>query len=442
MEAIARNALRWRDGYNPLRSLTIARTVVLREAYDRGEMAEVQWTFRSVERSDADLLALVERRTAAILEMDWSIRTAAADKPGYDAALAVEQAGALRESYDRIDNLYEALEHLALAIFRGFAHLQKQTSRGQSPALIDHLEPVQQWNVVRDGSGPRWKYNPEAAIASFAGLPNTMRLDPAEFIILEQPRPIDFHALPKCARTILGERDWSGFVDIYGIPSGIVILPPEVPPGQERAYAEQGHRISQGHSGVLPGGCEYRPNASPPGAGPFRSYLDYLTEKLVLAGTGGLLTMLTQSGSGTLAGAAHADTFRQLARGQARRISECLQKQLDAGILSGQFPGRPVLAFFALDFQAAPETGEIVQHVLQLSQAGYQMQAEDLSERTGYKLETKARAQIAPTDLARPTDPTASGDPLSGEIQPIKSRAVELRGALRPSAPSPLTSQT
>ena len=396
MEALARNALRWRDSYNPLRSLTIARTVALREAFDRGEMAEVQWAFRSLERSDADLLALVERRTAAILDLDWNVRTATPGKPGYDTALAAEQAAALREAYDRIDNLYEALEHLALAVFRGYSHLQKQSSVLQLHSWIDHLEPVDQWNVVRDGSGPRWKYNPEAQSTGFSGLPDSMLMDPDEFIILEHPRPIDFHALPKCARTTLGEKDWTAFMDVFGIPSGIIIMPPEVPPGKEQAYAEHAQRLSQGASGVLPNGSDYRPNASPTMTGPFRGYLDYFTEKLVLAGTGGLLTMLTQSGSGTLAGGAHADTFRLLARGHGRRLSEGLQKQFDSVVLKAAFPGKPALAYFTLDFQAAPETDEIVDHALKLSQAGYLMDVEDLSERTGYNLLEKPGAPPPP----------------------------------------------
>ncbi len=389
MEAIARNALRWRDSYNPLRALTVGRTVVLREAYDRGEMAEVQWTFRTLERADADLLALVERRTSAILEMDWDIRTAPASRPGYDARLAAEQAAALREAYDRIDNLYEAIEHLAMAVFRGYAHLQKQNSELETRNAPTHLEPVNQWNVVRNGSGPDWKYNPEARSAGFATLPDSARLDPAEFILLEHPRPVDFYALPKSARTVLAEKDWTAFLEIYGVPSGIIILPPEVLPGKERAYAESAQRLSLGASGVLPNGSAYQPNAHPPGAGPFRGFLDYFTEKLVLAGTGGLLTMLTQSGSGTLAGGAHAEAFRQLARGHSRRISECLQHQLDLPLLRARFPGQPVLAYFTLDFQAAPETSEVVDHAQKLSAAGYMMDTQDLSERTGYRLVEK-----------------------------------------------------
>ena len=43
---------------------------------------------------------------------------------------------------------------------------------------------------------------------------------------------------------------------------------------------------------------------------------------IVLAATGGLLTMLAQSGSGTLAGGAHSDTWRDLVSGIASEVAE------------------------------------------------------------------------------------------------------------------------
>ncbi|MCX6904541.1 MAG: hypothetical protein NTW03_13880, partial [Verrucomicrobia bacterium] len=133
---ISRHVNNWRDGLNPARALTIQRAVALLDAYDRGQMADVQWTFRKMERSHPDLLALVKRRTGSIMEMDWDIRVKSEDRnpksernPKSDTeTLAEQQAAALREAYERIDNLYEAIGHLALAAFRGFAHLQKQTS--------------------------------------------------------------------------------------------------------------------------------------------------------------------------------------------------------------------------------------------------------------------------------------------------------------------------
>jgi phage gp29-like protein len=439
-----KQTLRWRDALNPLRQLTLARVVALREAYDRGEMADIQWAFRAVERSDADLLALIERRTGAILEMDWNVKKAEGKKQqtgsehspasrapsSPDEVLAEEQAAALREAYESLDNLYEGIEHLSLAIFRGYAHLQKQPH---------HLEPVEPWNVVRNGSAPQWKYNPEARPVPFASLPDSLLMDPAEFVILEHPRPIDHYALPKHVRTALAERDWTTFVDIYGVPSGVVILPPQVPAGREDEYAQRAQSISEGAAGSLPNGADYKPNDGPRGINPFRGFLDYFTEKLVLVGTGGLLTMLAQSGSGTLAGGAHADTFRTLARGHGRRISEALQRQFDQPFLQAQFPGKPVLAYFTLEFQAEPDVEKAVEHILKLSQAGYTVTREEISERTGYEVTAKPPPVPLPGaplpkregrgEGDQPVPPTPDSEP-TAELQAIRNRLSELRRTL------------
>src|SRR5262249_25606665 len=67
---------RWRDDYNPSRGLDLARCVTLLEQYQRGEMADPQWTYFFLEQSDPDLFAILERREAALLELDWEIKVA------------------------------------------------------------------------------------------------------------------------------------------------------------------------------------------------------------------------------------------------------------------------------------------------------------------------------------------------------------------------------
>ncbi len=84
------------------------------------------------------------------------------------------------------------------------------------------------------------------------------------------------------------------------------------------------------------------------GKAPFRDHLDYLDKQITLLGTGGLLTMLTESGSGTLAGGAHQQAFDQVAKGDAVLISEALQRDFDKPLLDQYFPGWPVEAGFAL----------------------------------------------------------------------------------------------
>ena len=103
--------------------------------------------------------------------------------------------------------------------------------------------------------------------------------------------------------------------------------------------------------------------------------------------TGGLLTMLAQSGAGTLAGNAHMETFRQIARGDAAMLSEVFQRQFDAPLLAEFFPGEPALAYFEFAPAATDESSRVVEDALKLAKAGVLVDPEELSEKTGYRLE-------------------------------------------------------
>jgi hypothetical protein len=80
----------------------------------------------------------------------------------------------------------------------------------------------------------------------------------------------------------------------------------------------------------LPNGSDVKFPSETRGNQPFLERLSRLDEELVLAGTGGKLTMLAESGSGTLAGNAQADGFADIAAAEALEISEVFQKQFDA----------------------------------------------------------------------------------------------------------------
>jgi hypothetical protein len=101
-------------------------------------------------------------------------------------------------------------------------------------------------------------------------------------------------------------------LEVYGIPSTFQVGPPGVMPEKEQEYLQ-----------------------------------------ITLLGTGGLLTMLTESGSGTLAGSAHQEAFNQVAKADAVMVSEALQRDFDAPLLEAAFPGWPAEAAFELSMEAA-----------------------------------------------------------------------------------------
>lgn len=394
---------RWRERYNPLRQLTISRAVTLLESYQRGEMADPQWTYFFIEQSDPDLFAILERREAALLELDWNIKLVSGrwdnSDPrhnGFDGNLAAEQAAALRESYEGIDNLDDAFSHLQLATFRGYSHCEKYRN---ADGDVFHLEIVDQWNMVRDLLRGRWKYNPAAIQTTFYNLPNDMLADPRNFLIRERDRHVNRIALLKFIRNGLADKDWDAFIEIYGIPSGVVIGPPGIQPGKELEYQAAAQEISLGGSGYLPNGSQYETNDQPRGNAPFKIRMDYLSEKLVLAGTGGLLTMLTQSGSGTLAGNAHMEAFQSIARAEAKKISGVFQRQFDAEELDRKFPGKPHLAYFEIAANDELDPNDIVKQAETLRRAGYGIKIEQLAEKTGYELYDAPMPEVIRDDI-------------------------------------------
>jgi phage gp29-like protein len=389
-------ANRWRDSYNPLRALTLTRVVSLLEAGERGEMAELQWAYRSIEKRNAVCRALILRRASALLKLDWDVKVTEELPAGVTDAMAEAQRNTLRSWYDRIDNLREAIRALALAEFRGYAHLQIQSEDGTAAGIEAVgtgricLKPLHQWHWVRDGSDGQWGWNEAASVVSWAGIsPDNRVEDPKAWglIIREAPMPVDELALIGFVRKSMSQKDWDAFVEIYGIPGGVVIMPPGVPDGKEAEYEDSAVKVAEGGSGALPNGSTYEPNDAPGGNNPFRDHIQYQDSELVLAGTGGKLTMLTESGSGTLAGGAHQDAFDEIAEGEANEISEVMQRQFDRRVLDLVHPGEPHVAYWELAAEPTDDTDKLVERVVKLKSAGYRASAEEVSERTGLDLE-------------------------------------------------------
>lgn len=410
---------RFREQYNPLQGLSLRRAVELASAYFRGDMADLQWTYFFIEQTDADLLALIELRLGRLVEMDYNIQT----EEDADEKLAQDQRAFLEEKFYRIDNLTEAIEHLGMAPFRGHAHCEKWMEGGE----LTHLELVDQWNVVRDGLVGGWKYNPSARSTSYRALGDEVIMPPENFLFRQVRRPINRLALYKFVRDNLANVDWDAFNAIFGIPSGVVTGPPDVPADKEDQYEAAANDIAEGGSGYLPHGAGYTQNKAPGGTNPFKERLEYLSQKLVLAGTGGKLTMLTEAGSGTLAGGAHADVFATIASADARRISEVFNRQLVKGWLDEAFPGQKQVAYFALAANEETDVSQIIEDISKLSTAGFQVEPEEASARTGYTLTLKA-APPAPSGFPFGGAPGGGPGAISNRKSKIKNSTVAAAG--------------
>lgn len=410
----------WRDQYNPLRGLTIRRAITLLEEGERGAMADLQWTFRFIEMQDATLGALVERRTSAIQQLDWDIKVRD-DLPAGKKRVAAVQAAALRQTYEGCRNLSEALEFLAMASFRGFSHLEKVEDGAGNLIALD---PVDQWFWVRDGLYGTWQYNPTSAIGKKTGTP--VRL--SRFVVREVARPINRVALVCYVRKGLSQKDWDGFIESYGIPAVFVVMPESVPADKVDEYLSAAEQVSSDGRGVLPGGSEIKTvDNGARGNNPFKEHLEYQDSQLILRGTGGKLTMLNDAtGLGSGNSDAHEETFKAIARAEAKEISEILRAQIDAEILDRVTPGEKAWAYFELAANEETDTSQVVTDVVALKGAGYAVRKEWIAEKTGYEFETAPAPAPASVPPIRNRANAPAEDPATSRLR--KAHATSLQG--------------
>jgi len=436
LQAIAK----WRAQFNPLRGLSFQSAVTLLEQGERGQYADLQWTYRFVEKRDATLRALKKLRLSAIQKLDWDIKLVDSSKDPALQAPAEKQAAVLRVAYEKIDNLQQAIGFLALAEFRGFAHLEKVYEGDNPTASVVHLDPVPQWHWVRDTMYGPWQYNAQAASTN-----RGEEIDPQHWLIREVEDPINEIGLLAFLRKNLSQKDWDGFVEVYGIPPLFAEMPANVPAGKEAEYQAMAEAVVSDMRGTLPNGAKMQTvDAGGRGTNPFRDHLTYQDEQLVLAGTSGKLTMLNgPTGLGSGQSDVHQATFDELAEAEAGTISEIFQKQFDRAVLDANgFEGQPALAYFKIAAEDKADIGQVLDHAVKASQAGYRIDAAELSEKTGYALTTAAPVQpgfgsnIPPRTLNRasPLSPPSDafrtaalqrlGTALAKDLQPLRS-AIE-----------------
>jgi hypothetical protein len=284
-----------------------------------------------------------------------------------------------------------------------------------------------------------WYWNPEARQVGVRSLPPENRIVPEDFIVRTVARHVNRPALIKYIRKNLGEKNWSSYVEIYGIPPVIIIMPPNVAKGREAEYEQAAADVASGGRGTLPNGTQVEFAGEARGSQPFKEYCDWIDGQMVMLGTGGLLTVLSMpQGMGSGSSGEHGDAFRQLARAESYRISEIFQRQLDKATLARLFPGKPALAYFEIAAREQNDPSKILTDAGLAKNAGFAMDADELSERTGYTL-TEAAAPVPPppmppdaggaalNSVPRRSSQGEAGAPPASPMEPI---LVELEGLL------------
>ena len=171
------------------------------------------------------------------------------------------------------------------------------------------------------------------------------------------PYHIDYPAMTIYLRSAVGEKGWAKFVERFGIPPCILTLPSDIPNDQIGEWRRAAEKVAEGGSGAMPNGTGVNFCDGARGINPFKDFIHNQRELIVLMSTGGLLTSLTESGSGTPAGGAHSETWAEVRRMDSAKIGSVLNRTVGDTILERAFPGRPKLAYFAFDAEAVPSNG-------------------------------------------------------------------------------------
>lgn len=394
--------LRAKRTQNPLSGLNPAKVRRLYELYREGKYADVQLAWDALEEYDDMLGTVLERRQSALGEMEWDVLIDAR-AVGEDAAmqeLAEAQQDYITRRLREVENLSDAIKWLGLANFRRYSALEVLPAGGGERWL-----PIHHWLLCRPALEGAWCYN-ELAETSCT---RTEPIDMSAVILREVARPIDLVAMFLISAKEAAIDGWDSFLEVFGNPALFFKMPPGTSDAQRDEFAAIIKEISSDGSGVYPDGGEiHTVETSAANADAFSSRAEWCDKALVRRATGGLLTVLAESGSGTLAGSAHMEAFRQIAANDAISIAECINRQYVRRRIAAEFPGMPVLVYFTLTQPEINDRAATVNMLCQLAGQRWRATDEAVSEEVGVEVHTE---EAAPQPPMMNTNPHTPGTP-------------------------------
>ena len=403
---LLQHALVQKERRNDLPELTPQRARELYEAYRRGEMADVQLMWDQLEERDETLFTVLHSRLGALAEMPWAVNIDA-DLAEDMQPLAEQQQELANKLLAAVENLPEALTHLGMADFRGVAALEVTGNAARM-----RWEVIEPWNLCRPVRRGPWYYNAEAT--STPTRPE--ELDPAA-VIIREAQPIDLPAMFLICAKYLSVHAWDAFLEVFGIPNIFLEMPPATPEGKAMEFDAIVQRLIGEGRGTVPSGAKFHTvETSKDNTQSFEARAKWCNEAIIQLATGGLLTVTTQSGSGTLAGNAHSDSFSRLCAASARSISAAINRQFLRPALEEAYPHAPILVRFELAPEPVDDRLQLAQLLGAVNSAGFRPSAETVSELMNF--------EVQPVQEAAPEQPpVVNGRGLPGFVG-TESRSV------------------
>lgn len=397
------------DTISPLFNITSRQAQMIYDFARSGNFAQLEYLYNEIENCSPVFNVCVTRRCSALSELDWQVvQSDQRLNRNADAALVKEQIECVETAIAKIDNLPDALEHFALAAFRGFSIASVWRGADGMPT---HLECLDHWNVCRDYRNNKWLWNPGAVsfMNPTLGQCSLDEIPKEDSVAVTRKRQIDWPAMKVFLREAIGERDWGRFLETYGLPPVIITMPEFTSKEDQEAYVEAAAAVFEGRSGVIPHDSEVNFASESRGVNPFTEFIEHQMKLFVLMATGGTLTSLSEAGSGTLAGNAQMDVWRQIVRADVRIVSNAINKQLCEGIIKAQsdFKGKPVLAEFRLNPEPQMTADQILDLAGKAASAGLELDEKEISQICGFTVRRKQEGGMGFNAEPPPHPPTA-----------------------------------
>lgn len=318
-----------------------------------GAYAEQQWIWEQMERYDAMLMTCITKRDDALSKYDWSI-TVKPDLDDRDSLLPRASSAPL-----------PTCATPSLTWTRPSPPCPRRpagtTNSWQPYADSDglHLLPIDNWLMCRDGYRGPWGYNPNAQFGRYRGEALPVPLD--DLILRLHPRPIDMPAQMLVLNRSTTLAQWDVFLERLGTPPAFFVLPPDCSEELRQEYIKMSAMCYSAATGVIDHDSDIKSiPISQTSVDLFDRRYKVATEEIAMLTTAGKLTVMTESGSGTLAGGAQADGFADWAGGEASSIASVLTVQLVNRVLDEYHPGQPHLVNFTLSCvdKTTPDQGD------------------------------------------------------------------------------------
>ncbi|WP_407450935.1 DUF935 family protein [Fibrobacter sp.] len=158
-------------------------------------------------------------------------------------------------------------------------------------------------------------------------------------------------------RQLIGEEQWSRFVEKQGIPQVVIEAPEGTPDQNLEQWNYRALQIFEGGSGTLPYGSKIDVLDGARGQDPFTSYIDHQMEMICILSLGGtLLAMPGSTGLGSDLARVQQESFNSLVNQDCKRISNALTNSVVGKVCKHLGYEIPLCRFnFVEDAEYGPE---------------------------------------------------------------------------------------